>query len=101
MKNAPDHVAIESALAATASANDTAQMILEGIGGYPKETITCALTRIANAMERQTEVHERIGNEISSAIIAIANRIEDSYTGQDGIIGAICDVRDALRGRKK
>ncbi len=68
---------------------------------YPKESATCALTRIANATERQAEVHERIGNEISSAIIAIANRIEDSYAGQDGIIGAVCDVRDALRGRKK
>ena len=86
---------LEELEALTSSVADIAY----AIGETPKESATCALTRIADAMEKQTEVHERIGNEISSAIVAIANRIEDSYTGQDGIIGAICDIRDVLRRR--
>ncbi len=75
--------------------------VAHSLGYRPDECISDSLSRLADAIEAQTKVQQLIGLDICASISGVANRIEDSFTGTDGIIGVLSEIRNALSGVTK
>lgn len=84
------------------SLSNSAGDIADGLGNnMPKEPIAAALTRLASAVEAQTDLQDRIGKDIVAAIEGITTAgvsgvLEDMARCLSGDLSAIAVELDAL-----